>query len=702
MSRKSRDSILIGLLALILAFLPTGFSWFENVEAYTWDWRVKSLANPDKASDDVCVILLDQSSLDWAQKENGIGWPWPRELFTVILNYCSESGARSVGYDVLFTEPSFAGHEDDVGFADAIKKYGKFTIAAKGDFKKDSDFKLPDFYKPLMREITMKEGTPYNRYDSLVKPVDILAENSSIVSHVNAKPDQDGVNRGVNLLADVRGNVIPCLGLGVYLAGNPEVEIVGDKYHLHVGEKVIPVDSQGRALLNFRGPSKTHKAYSAASIIQSYLLLQEGETPVVHPNQLKDKYILFGYSAPGLHDQHNVPVSGKYPGVEVHATFIDNLLAEDFFIQAPNIFNILIALILCVASSFLILKNVSHGKQTFYIIFTIALPFAIAFACASSGYRVALVFPSLGVSTSLFLSLGYNYLTEGRQKRFIKYAFKHYLSTHVIDELIDNPDKLKLGGERREISIFFSDLQGFTTISERLEPEILIEVLNEYLSAMSDIILEERGTIDKYEGDAIIAFWNAPLNVKTHAVQCVKSALECQRVLAEMSPGLKEKAGSDLKMRIGMHTGPAVVGNMGASERFDYTMLGDSVNLAARLEGVNKQFGTYTMISEDTKNQLGGAFPVRELARVAVVGRNEPVTVYEPMFPEEFKTKKAYLEKFSEGLNLFYQEKFSEAKIIFTENSENDPPSAFYARKCQSLLESGEGAPKGVWVMTSK
>ncbi len=228
-----------------------------------------------------------------------------------------------------------------------------------------------------------------------------------------------------------------------------------------------------------------------------------------------------------------------------------------------------------------------------------------------------------------------NYSTEGRQKRYIKNAFKQYLSPAVIEQLISHPERLKLGGERRELSIFFSDLQGFTSISEGLSPEELTALLNEYLSAMTDIIQEEGGTVDKFEGDAIIAFWNAPLDLDDHALRAVRSALRCQESLARMRPAFRERVGKDLYMRIGINTGPAVVGNMGSHSRFDYTVLGDAVNLAARLEGINKQFKTYTMISQATLEQMADAFPVRELSRVAVVGRKEPVTVYEPMFEEE-------------------------------------------------------------------
>jgi adenylate cyclase len=295
-----------------------------------------------------------------------------------------------------------------------------------------------------------------------------------------------------------------------------------------------------------------------------------------------------------------------------------------------------------------------------------------------------------------------NYAVEGKQKRYIKGAFSQYLSPSVIEQLIAHPERLKLGGERRVLSIFFSDLEGFTGISEGLGPEELTRLLNQYLTAMTEIIQDEGGTVDKYEGDAIIAFWNAPLDVEDHAVRAVRAALRCQRKLAELRPAFRKEFGKDLYVRIGVNTGPAVVGNMGSHTRFDYTMLGDSVNLAARLEGVNKQFGTYTMISKATLEACHGEFPARELSRVAVVGRNEPVTVFEPMWEDEHKERAEVLERFGHGLNAYYEGHFDGALEQFSAIADRDAPASRYVERCRRLKEDCPLEWEGVWVMTSK
>ena len=341
--------------------------------------------------------------------------------------------------------------------------------------------------------------------------------------------------------------------------------------------------------------------------------------------------MFFGFSAPGLLDLRHSPVDGAHPGVAINATLLDNLLSQDFMRTVPLVPAIALLVLLCIGAGIAVSSASTAGRSM--ISYALLLPLAPVLAAGAYvlGWWLHLVSLELGVVLALVGSSLVSYATEGKQKRFLKGAFRQYLSPTVIEQIIAHPERLKLGGELRELSIFFSDLQGFTTISEKLKPEDLTSLLNEYLSAMTDIIQEEGGTIDKYEGDAIIAFWNAPLAVPDHAVRTVRAALRCQEKLAEMRPSLKERYGEDLMMRIGMNSGKAVVGNMGSRTRFDYTMLGDAVNLAARLEGTNKQFRTYTMISATTRELMGDAFPVRELSRIAVVGRKEPVVVFEPM-----------------------------------------------------------------------
>lgn len=332
----------------------------------------------------------------------------------------------------------------------------------------------------------------------------------------------------------------------------------------------------------------------------------------------------------------------------------------------------------------------------------LAVPVVLILWAYHLGFQLPLLVQETGVAAAVLLGLLHNYASEGRQRRFIKGAFQQYLSPQVIEQLIADPGKLKLGGERKVLSIFFSDLQGFTSISEKLDPETLTALLNDYLSAMTEIIHEEQGTVDKYEGDAIIAFWNAPLDVPDHALRAVRAALRCQARLAELRPVFRQRTGHDLFMRIGISTGPAVVGNMGSHNRFDYSMLGDAVNLAARLEGVNKQFGTFTMVSDSTREAVGDAVAMRELGRVAVVGRKVPVTVFEPMDDGLAQARAAALAGFEKGLQAYYRGDCAEAAGVFSTLAQDDPAAARYVEVCNALPPSAPEGWDGVWKMTGK
>ena len=470
-----------------------------------------------------------------------------------------------------------------------------------------------------------------------------------------------------------------------------------------MGKRRIPVDDRGNTILNFRGPSGTHKAYSAAAVIQSELRLRNGEAPIIQGTDLfRDRYVFFGFSAPGLYDLRPTPTSGVYPGVEVHATALDNLLSGDFLRPAPKAFLLTMTFFLTLFAGVGTARATGITKSLLINGFFLILPIFMAGAAYRNGFWLPLVIQEIAVAVTLFSAGVIYYTTEGRQKLFIKNAFKQYLSPAVIEELIQHPERLKLGGERRLLSIFFSDLEGFTGISEGLDPEALTNLLNEYLSAMTDIIHEEGGTVDKYEGDAIIAFWNAPLPQADHAERCVRAALSCQAKLAMMRPALRERVGKDLRMRIGINSGPAVVGNMGSHTRFDYTMLGDAVNLAARLEGINKQFGTYTVISQATLELLNGSVSVREIARVSVVGRKEAVTIFEPMVSGEFSARADDLRIFAGGLEAFYRGRFNEAEAVFATLADRDPAARAYITKCRSLIENPPEVWNGVWVVTTK
>lgn len=695
----------VGVLVALIFFLP-GF--LDRWEAKTWDWRVSILAQPSSANPKICLILLDQNSLDWAKEENGLSWPWPREVYGTILQFCKRTGAKAVAFDVLFTEPSKYGVADDQALASEIRSFKHFVGAVFLSRTAGSEKRWPAFapepalnVQGLDRWLT---ETGHNAFARASFPVAEIAAASGVLANVHLNPDVDSVYRRGALFEVFDGKVIPSLALASFLAADPVTPWKIYPENFGLGDRVIPADAAGNVILNFRGPSGTHKTYSAVSVIQSELRLQNGETPAIkNLDDFKDAYVLFGFSAPGLFDLRPTPVSGVYPGVEISATMLDNLLANDFIRSVPLPIVVLITLIITLLAGMATSWVSGIFKSVLVYVFFIGTPIVLCLIAYRLGFWLPLVVQEAGVAVTLFGSGLIYYTTEGRQKAYIKSAFKQYLSHAVIEELIQNPDRLKLGGERRMLSIFFSDLESFTSISEGLDPEALTNLLNIYLTAMTNIIHEEGGTVDKYEGDAIIAFWNAPLEQPDHATRCVRAALRCQAKLAEMRPALRESLGRDLKMRIGVNTGYAVVGNMGSHSRFDYTMIGDAVNLAARLEGINKQFGLYILISQSTMEQMGGAFPVREVSRVAVVGRKESVAVYEPMLTKNIDPqKKKIMEQFAEALALFYRGDFVKAREVFSAITNEDAVAKSYVSKCDELIANPPINWQGVWTITSK
>ncbi len=603
----ARHGLLIGLGAALLALVLWYTGLLHGWEAATWNWRVRAFAKAGPHSSEVVLVLLDQGSLDWGEQENGLTWPWPREVYVPLVDFCTRSGVRSVAFDVLFTEPSGFGVWDDQALGEALARNGRFVGArflAHGNSGGDG-----------------QQGMP----------IDEVVAGARVVANVSDQPDEDGVFRHARLWrrAPEDDRRVPSLGTAAWLVGRDALPTAdGDWSTLLAG---LPVSPDGLALLRYRGTG-AYPTYSAASIIQSELRLLEGGQPTVQPGALRDRHVLFGFSAPGLLDLRSTPVSKVSPGVFVHATALDNLLGGDFLRHAgwPAVVagNLLLAvglaLLTVLAGNRLGVAVAATGLAAA----ALAVPLAAGFAAYPAGWWWPVLPGAVAGMSAVFGGLVRNYAVEGHQKRFIKQAFKHYLSPAVIERILDNPAALKLGGERRELTIMFSDLAGFTSLSEGLSPEDLTALLNDYLTDMTDIILDEGGTLDKYEGDAIIAFWNAPLDQPDHARRACRAAVRCQRQLAARRDEFRERCGRDLHQRMGLHTGAVVVGNMGSRQRFDYTVLGDAANLASRLEGANKMFASSTMISQFTLDAAPD-FRCRRLGPLQVVGRAEPVVVHE-------------------------------------------------------------------------
>ena len=705
MFTKLAQGIGIGLACALLSILLWSYGRLDWLESATWDFRAKTLANPAQTTSDICIIALDQYSLDFA-KENfkGMGaWPWVRELYAPIVDFCTRAGAKAIAFDVFFSEPSRLGVDDDRKLGESIATNGHFIVALPHG---ETTIWPQDIPTSKLQVAGLSEYTPDFknglRMATATFSVPEIASNAVMFGHVVGTPDPDGKVRRTKPLLMFDSKPVASLGLAVFLAGNPGTKLKLSSKALSAGQHDIPLTGEGATILNYRGPEKVYRILNAAAVINSELRLRENEKPEIDPSSLKDKYVFFGFTAPALFDQKITPVSRIYPGVAVHATFLDNLLSNDFFREASSTSLIILVILLSMLAG-VITRLCQTGTQTLLtFVLILPVPILLGFIAYTGNIWLNVSVQETAVTLTLIGVSILNYAAEGKQRRFLKTAFKQYISGEVIDKLVKDPGHLKLGGETRELSIFFSDVAGFTGLSEVLKPEQLTALLNEYLTAMTDIIYDEGGTIDKYEGDAIIAFWNAPLDLKDHQTHAVRTAIRCNNKLAELRPILKQRYGEDLFARIGINTGSVVVGNMGSTQRFNYTFLGDAGNLASRLEGLNKQFDTSIMISQYTQKMLGNEFICREISSVRVKGRKESVKVFEPMFSEDYNAKAETISRFESGLGLYYSGKFKEALSIFEQISDIDAPAAAYVRRCKELIENPPQNWDGVWEMKEK
>lgn len=685
----------ICLIAGILSFVLLHTKIFDEIESRTWDWRVQLTADPKKADPSIKIIMIDQSSLEFFANEESIFWPWPRGIYEAVIGFLKTANARGVAFDIIYSEQSSYGVDDDKSFANSfIGAPPVVSAVALRRAASTESFEDLELFRSRVSEqsylenysnILKSEQAPSD-YSAITLPVEPLLKQSKAFGNVTAKPDSDGIYRHASIGSYVGKTPVIGLPFALFEVGRK------DESRINLNDFL---DIEGRLAVNFRGPARTYSTYKISAIIQSYRQIINNESPLISPDDFKDSWVFVGMDAPGLLDLRPTPLSELYPGVEFHANVLDNLIHGNFAHKTTYFQNILLSLIviLLITGGVIFLENAT--RQILLITGVFFALLTLYYISALNGVWIEATTPFVVGLISMFAALSLQYQLEGRQHKFIKSAFKYYLSPQVIEEIIKDPSSLSLGGARRELTIFFSDLAGFTSISESIDPQNLVQLLNRYLSAMTDIILSSGGTVDKYEGDAIIAFWNAPLALEDHAKRAVETALNCQKKLEELRPKFESEFGVNLRMRIGLNTGPVNVGNFGSKERFNYTIIGDAVNLAARLEGTNKVFGTYTMISQVTKDQLGDSITCRKVGDIQVVGKSKAISVYEPNSDQNL------VKEFAEALALFELGKLKESAMIFTK-LEADPVSQAYLKRISKELDKSLDNFNPVWVLDSK
>ena len=642
---RLRVALLLALsgVGLVAALLPTGA--VERLELLTLDARYVLGLGRTPPRDDIVVAWIDQESMDYLD-QNGVPFPWPREVYAQVLQHLREIGARAVVFDILYDQRGNA--EDDRAFGDALAR-GSRVPGEKGD-EGTCDVLAMKFVKHRETGRDEAETRAFAargldvpelervRERGIVLPIEELAAGADQLGFVNIRPDDDKVFRRYDLLRTwgppgepVRAH--PSLALATALAIAP-----GTMMEMHQGGGIqlwddsaplISTDRSAWMLLNFRGKEFTFPHVKFVNILESINRIASGEEPIYARERFRDKIVLVGIHAEGYEDAHPTPLSESFPGVELHATALDNLLQCDP-LWAPR-WELPLAALAAVLATTAVFAVPGVVMPLTLLAALLAAGLVVALFLWTSLLAVPLAAPLLAGGTSASGAFLYRLVVEGKQKRAMRRAFGSYLAPDVLREVLRDPDAVRLGGELREVTLLFTDLQGFTGFAERARPEELVAFLGDYFTRMCQPILAERGVIDKFIGDAIMAFFGAPIATRDHGRAAVRAALAALATSARIAAELAARGLPPVETRIGIHSGPAVVGNMGSAERFDYTAIGDTVNLASRLEGANKAFGTRCLVSETAWAAAGAEILGREVGKIGVAGRSAPIGVFEPL-----------------------------------------------------------------------
>ncbi len=738
-------TIFVLLLALVSFWL--NFEFLKLMEFKILDLRMVARGEVTPGGETVIAVIDEKSVSELGR------WPWTRSTIARLVDRLKKDGAKAVGFDIVFSEPEDAAGrkvieslasemkksglsdatlrrlldqgkksaDPDGMLTDAVQKAENVTLgyffhfSRKGDEKELAHINAQTIAKQASRiensryaMINSVTGRPNDGYlphayspEANLPGLSAAAQNGG---YFNMMPDSDGAIRRSPLVIAFGNNYYSSLAVSLVHAylDFPTLSLNLEPYgakNIGIGDILIPTDESGRLLINYLGPPRTFPHYSITDIVNDR----------IPPGTFRDRIVLVGATAVGIYDLRVTPFSSVYPGVEIHATVIDNILHRNFLIRSDLTRFIDICSIilfgLIIGLTIPRLRPIPGMIAAFAIIVAfVAVNFLIFFRL---NIWLNLVYPFV---TMALIYLGitiYHYVMEEREKKKIRGAFQYYLNASVINEMLKDPAKLKLGGDKKDLSVMFSDIRGFTTISEKLTPQELVSLLNEYLTAMTNEVFRYDGLLDKYIGDAIMAVFGAPLSQPDHARRACLTALGMMKELKRLQMKWKQEGRPEVRIGIGINTGDMVVGNMGSDMRFDYTVMGDAVNLASRLEGTNKEYGTGVIISEFTHDAVKNDFCCRELDFVRVKGKIKPVRIYELLGEKKDEAGlKNLTETFARALALYREKKWDEAIAAFQDVLSIQPGdfvSEVYLERCRNLKEHPPGEPwDGVFVMTKK
>ncbi len=636
-SKKNRVIFLIGFFITVIfsTLMIIEFTPIEILEDKMYDVRFR-LMGKTKAPENIVIAAIDERSIEKLGR-----WPWGRDRIASLLNKLTETGAELIVFDIFMPESE----KNDPLLAKAVKDAGNVLLPLVFSFDKTQTSRENEHitYAAIKSILNPEKFNKYSPLSStgVLAPVLVLMKESMAIGHINMIPDKnDGTLRWETMLIEHKGYLYPSLDLltaSIYLGIPYEKVVVEATKGIYLSKKrYVPTDKYGRSLIYYYGPSFTFKHYSISDII-------EGK---IGANELQGKIVLIGATAMGIYDLRVTPFSPAMPGVEKHANVISSILESRYLIKSSLITNLFILFASVMLVSFIVgrLKAViSFVIATLIVFFLLFIAYLVF---SYGGIWIYVVYPSIATLLMFASGTAYSHAVEETYARKMRSMFSSYVTERVVKELIRNPGMAKLGGERKEVTILFSDVRGFTSFSESHSPEEVVSILNEYLGTMTDIIFKWEGTVDKFMGDAIMAFWGAPLKQDNHAELAVKCTLHMLNKLHELQERWKAEGKPMLDAGIGINSGEVLVGNIGAEGRkMDYTVIGDNVNLASRVEALTRKYNaniliteyTFELIKDSLKNGRIGHVEVKGLEKVIVKGKEKPVGIYEikPLIEKE-------------------------------------------------------------------
>ena len=626
-SRRIRITFLIGILITLLfgILMWIRFPPGEVLEDKLYDYRLK-IRGALKPPEHIVIAAIDEKSIGRFGR-----WPWSRDKIAQLVKRLAEGGAELIVLDIIMSEPE----KHDLVLGDAIWEAGNVLLPVAFEFDRkpgepDNRHLLDSAFQSIHNSERFRRYAPISMKRPL-SPVPNLIREAMGLGHINMFPDGDGTLRWETMALEFDGYFFPSIDLltaSIYLGVPCDKMILKATSGIQLGEKrYIPTDRFGRSPIYYYGPNHTFPHLSIVDILEK----------IIKPDLFRGKIVLVGATAVGIYDLRVTPFSAAMPGIEKHANVISSLL-DNRIMRKTTFRTDLILLILSgilFTLSAIWVKALGTSVITGLFLALISCTGYLLFALQNLWVNMA--YPLNNVLLIYIIMTGYNYVIEERYARKIRSMFSNYATERVVHALIKNPGMTKLGGERREITVLFSDIRGFTTFSEKHTPEEVVAMLNEYLGEMTDIIFRWDGTLDKFVGDEIVAFWGAPISQENHAELAVKCALNMVKRLKELQLKWESEGKIPLDSGIGINTGEALVGNIGAEgKKMDYTVIGDPVNLGARVEGLTRKYDARILITEFTlakirealRNESIYKLKIEGLEKVIVKGKKKPVAVY--------------------------------------------------------------------------